>query len=92
MERGRIEEGMSIKEEIHRLVDELPESRLPALLRHIELVRMAETDPVVRALMNAPIDDEPYTDEERAEDAEAWQEYLRGEGRRLEDVKAELSQ
>ena len=81
---------MSIKEDIHRLVDEVPESALPEILRRLELLRLAETDPFVRALMNAPIDDEPYTDEERAEDEEARREYLRGEGRPWEEVRGDL--
>jgi hypothetical protein len=90
MERGRIEKRMSIREDIYQIVGELPESALPSLLRHVKMLQMAETDPFIRALMNAPIDDEPYTDEERAEDAEAWEEYRRGEGRPLKDIRAEL--
>jgi hypothetical protein len=81
---------MSIREDIYQIVDELPESALPALLQHLQLLRMAETDSLARALLNAPIDDEPYTDKERAEDAEARQEYLRGETRDWDDFQAEL--
>jgi hypothetical protein len=81
---------MSIKEDIYQIVDELPEGALPALLQHLKLLRMAETDPLARALLNAPIDDEPYTDEERAEDAEARRDYLRGETRDWDDFQAEL--
>jgi hypothetical protein len=81
---------MSIREDIYQIVGELPESALPPLLQHLQLLRMAETDPFARALLNAPMDDEPYTDEERAEDEEARQEYLRGETRDWDDFQAEL--
>ncbi len=81
---------MSIREDIYQIVDELPESALPSVLQHLQLLRMAETDSLARALLNAPIDDEPYTDEERAEDAEALQEYLRGETRDWDDFQAEF--
>jgi hypothetical protein len=81
---------MSIREDICQIVGELPESALPPLLQHLQLLRMAETDPFARALLHAPIDDEPYTDEERAEDEEARREYLRGETRDWDDFQAEL--
>jgi hypothetical protein len=90
MERGRIEECMSIREEIYQIVDELPESRLPALLRHLERLRAAEGDPFLAALMNAPIDDEPTTAEEDEGAAEARHELARGEGRPLRDIRDEL--
>jgi len=62
------------------------------LLRHLEMVRAAKRDPFLQELLNAPIDDEPYTPEEKAEDDEAWQAYLRGDGRDWEDVRAEITQ
>ncbi|HEY8293343.1 MAG TPA: hypothetical protein VIG44_12685 [Thermomicrobiales bacterium] len=83
---------MSIKEDVHRLVDELPDNELPAAQRLLESLLAKEHDPLVRHLMQSPIDDEPYTAEERAEDEEGWQEYLRGEGRDWEDVRAGLPQ
>jgi len=83
---------MSIKEDVHRLVDELPDDELPAARRLLESLRTKEHDPLIQHLMQAPIDDEPYTDEERAEDEGGWQEYLRGEGRDWKDVRAEIPQ
>jgi len=83
---------MSIKEDVYRIIDGLPESDLEKLLHHLERVQAAKNDPFLQALLNAPIDDEPYTPEEQAEDEEAWQEYLRGEGRNWKDVRAELPQ
>ncbi|MGI8856206.1 MAG: hypothetical protein ACR2JW_10675 [Thermomicrobiales bacterium] len=81
---------MSIKEDVHRIIDELPESDLEKVLRHLEMVRAAKRDPFLQALMDAPIDDEPSTPEEDAGAAEAWQEYQRGEARPWKEVRAEL--
>ena len=54
------------KEELHRLVDELPESELPAAQRFLRYLNEMARDPVLRALMEAPIDDEPLTEGEAA--------------------------
>jgi hypothetical protein len=89
MERGRIEEQMSIKEDIYRLVDRLPEEELPEARHYLESLLM-EHDPLLQVLKHAPIDDEPTTPEEDAGAAEAWEEYRRGEGRPLKDIRAEL--
>ena len=81
---------MSIKEDLHRLVDELPESMYISARRQLERLRNVDEDPYYVALMNLPIDDEPDTPEEAAYDEEGWQAYLRGEGRDWEDVKKDL--
>jgi len=81
---------MTIKEELHRLVDELPDSESHAAKRFLEYLRNMG-DPMMRALMEAPIDDEPTTAEEDKGAEEAWQEYLRGEARPWEDVRKELA-
>ncbi|MGI8689013.1 MAG: hypothetical protein ACR2M3_10575 [Thermomicrobiales bacterium] len=81
---------MSIKEDVHRLVDELPDDDLPAAQRLLEALRTKEHDPLMQHLMQAPIDDEPTTPEEDAGAAEARQELQRGEGRPLSEVCAEL--
>jgi hypothetical protein len=47
-------------------------------------------DPMVKSLMEAPYDDESMTAEEAEGADEAWQEYLRGEARPLEEVRKEL--
>ena len=80
---------MTIKEELHRLVDELPKKELPVAKRYLEYLRNMG-DPVLRALMEAPEDDEEETEEERALVQEARQEYLRGETRPWEEVRKEL--
>jgi len=80
---------MTIKEELHRLVDELPDSESHAAKRFLEYLRNMG-DPVLRALMEAPMDDEPTTPEEDKGAEEAWQEYLRGEAISAEEAKREL--
>lgn len=53
------------REELHRLVDELPEGELKAAHRYLELIREKAVDPVRWALKHADLDDEPETEEER---------------------------
>jgi hypothetical protein len=55
---------MSTRDSLHRLIDELPESELEAAARFLQDLH-ATTDPVLRALPDAPLDDEPETAEER---------------------------
>jgi hypothetical protein len=58
------------KQDLHRLVDSLPEESVEAaaaLLAHAG-------DPELAAMYALPHDDEPYTEEQRAEDAEAMRE------------------
>ena len=81
---------MTIKEDLHRLVDELPKKELPVAKRYLEYLRNMG-DPVLRAFMEAPEDDEPETKEERALVEEARQEYLRGEARPWEEIREELA-
>ena len=77
---------MTIKEDLHRLVDELPEKELPVAKRYLEYLRNMG-DPVLRSFMEAPEDDE----EETAMIEEARQEYLLGEARPWEEVREELA-
>ena len=77
---------MIIKEDLHRLVDELPKKELPVAKRYLEYLRNMG-DPVLRSFMEAPEDDE----EETAMIEEARQEYLRGEARPWEEVREELA-
>ena len=80
---------MTIKDELHRLVDELPRKELHGAKRFLEYLRNMG-DPLLRALMEAPEDDEPTTPEEDEGADEAWQEYLRGEGINMEEAKRDL--
>ena len=81
---------MTTKEKVHRVIDELPESELHTALRFLEYLRDVRGDPLLRALMEAPEDDEPLTPEEAQGVDEAWQEYLRGEAVSAEEAKREL--
>ena len=56
---------MTIKEDLHRLVDELPKKELPVAKRYLEYLRNMG-DPVLRSFMEAPEDDEEETEEETA--------------------------
>ena len=77
---------MTIKEDLHRLVDELQKKELPIAKRYLEYLRNMG-DPVLRSFMEAPEDDE----EETAMIEEARQEYRRGEARPWEEVREELA-
>ena len=81
---------MTIKDDLHRLVDTLPEQELHAALRYMEYLHDVGSDELVGALLEAPEDDEPITTEESEGADEAWQEYLRGEARPWEEVRKEL--
>jgi hypothetical protein len=75
---------MTTREALHRLVDELPDDALAAAERELASLR---DDPMLRALALAPVDDEPVTDEDRADLAAARAEYRRGETLSNEDVR-----
>jgi len=69
---------MTDKTTLHQLIEELPESEWLAAERFLAYLRdMA--DPVRRALLTAPWDDEPKTDEERQAVQEAREELARGD-------------
>jgi hypothetical protein len=50
------------RHELHTLVDHIPESDVPAARK----ILRALADPVELAILTAPLDDEPDTEEERA--------------------------
>jgi len=82
---------VATRDEVHRLVEELPEEELHTAKRFLEFLRDRGGDPLLRTLAEAPEDDEPETEEECRAAEEAWAEYLRGEARPLEDVREELA-
>lgn len=81
---------MSTKNRLHQLVDELPESEVPAAERFLEYLRDRGLEPLVRALLSAPEDDEPETPEEAAAVQIAREQVDRGETVPWEDVKRRL--
>ena len=64
------------REHAHELIDRLPEAQLNGLVRFLETI----VDPAMTALHNAPIDDEPESDEEKSAVGEAheWLKSNRG--------------
>jgi len=79
---------MSYRATLHRLVDSLSERDLPTVGQ--VLASFATTDPVERALLLAPLDDEPDTDDEDHGLTEAREELARGEGVSTEELEREL--
>ena len=63
------------RQHAHQLIDRMPETQLTGLVQFLETI----VDPVAAALRNAPLDEEPETEEEKAAVAEARQ-WLRNNG------------
>jgi len=53
---------MKAREDLHQIVDALPENELPTAQRVLEALRVTG-DPVLRALFSAPVDDESDEDD-----------------------------
>jgi hypothetical protein len=77
---------MTTKDALYRLIDAIPEHDRDAARSALE----ALADPVLLALANAPLDDEPETDEEREAVAEGRAALARGESVSLEEVRRQL--
>jgi hypothetical protein len=80
---------MTTKETLHKLVDFLPESEWEEIRQMLE-ERLAKHDPVLRAFLTAPEDDEPETEEERAAVEEAYEDLKAGRVVPWKEVKREL--
>ena len=74
------------KQQAHELIERLPPAQLTAVVGLLE----AMLDPVSRAITNAPLDDEPESDEERRAVAEAKEWLQRHPGIPFEEVLADL--
>lgn len=68
---------MTTKDRLHALVDQLPESEQHVAERFLEYLR-ASSSPLARALRNAPLDDEPLSEDERKALDEAWEDIRAG--------------
>jgi len=77
------------KQHAHELIERLPASQLPTVVRFIEFMLL---DPVARAAATAAPDDEPVTEQDRAcfEAGQAWFAQRGGSGIPMEDVLAEF--
>ena len=80
---------MTVREALHRIVDDLPDSELPAARRVLGALR-ATADPVLQALLSAPADDEPDDYDFDGGLTEARREARQGLGISHEDAKREL--
>lgn len=78
------------KEVLHKLVDDLPEEEVSIAERFLRFLKDLGSDPVLRALKNAPEDDEPETSEEAEMVKEARDAYNRGEVLTDEQIDKEL--
>jgi hypothetical protein len=69
---------MSNREQARQLIDRLPDPQLAALVGLLETI----VDPVAAAVRNAPLDDEPESEEEKQAVAEArdWLDRRGGKG------------
>ena len=77
---------MTTRESLYRLVDSIPSTHLDDARKLLEPL----ADPVLAALANAPYDDEPETDEERAAVAEGRAALDAGDFVSMEEVRREL--
>jgi hypothetical protein len=75
------------KRELHQLIDQLPTEQVIAALRYMHYLC---ADPVLLSLLNAPAEDERYTEEQRERDAEAEASIGRGEGVSHEEMLREF--
>lgn len=69
---------MTKRERLHALVDDIPDSEVHAALRYLEYLRSIEEDSFLKALREAPPDDEPVTEEDWAALEEAWEDVRQG--------------
>lgn len=76
------------KQQAHELIDRLPATQLVAVVGLLE----AMLDPVSHAIVNAPVDDEPESEQERQAVAESksWFERHGGQGISHEEVLADF--
>lgn len=74
------------RQHAHELIDRIPETQLSALVGLLETI----VDPVAVALRDAPIDDEPLTEEEERAVKESREWFKHNPGIPFEQVVAEL--
>lgn len=74
---------------LKELIDELPEGDLHAVKRYIQFLHYLD-DPVAVSLAEAPLDDEPLTDEDIAALEEAREEMKAGKLTPHDEVMREL--
>ena len=83
----RMADVNSGREHLHELVEKLPPEQIFAALQFLNFLC---ADAVWLSLLNAPADDEPYSDEQRERDADAEASIRRGEGISHEEILREF--
>jgi len=78
---------MATKDTLHRLIDDLPDSLVDEAARRLTQL---QDDPILRAFLEAPEDDEPLTPEEIAAVEEGEAEMARGETIPWDEAMARL--
>jgi hypothetical protein len=74
------------RQHAHELIDRMPETQLSALVGLLETI----VDPVAVALRDAPLDDEPMTEEDERAVKESREWFKHNPGIPFEQVVAEL--
>jgi predicted transcriptional regulator len=69
---------MHAKDELHGLVDQLPETAMDSARDFLEYLRDRQGDPVLRALRAAPVDDEELSQEDLSDLEEALKDLAAG--------------
>jgi hypothetical protein len=77
------------REAIHHLVDELPKDELADARLYLQYL-CSGRDPLIKKLLDAPYDDEPETEEERAAVAEALEDLKAGRTIPMEEIRREF--
>jgi hypothetical protein len=70
---------MEERHALHALLDELPDDELVAAKRYLQYLRFRSKDSLRALLEEAPLDDEPVTEEDLAAVQEGFAEKARGE-------------
>ena len=81
---------MTVRDEIHLLIDALPENELQTVRQYLRSLAGGGDDPLGRFLATAPEDDEPSTPEQDRVAEEAREALARGERISAEEVKRTL--
>lgn len=81
---------MTTRDELYQMIDNLSESDLPVALSLLQGLRRGEGDPLLRALLLAPLDDEEETEEERAAVEEGKEDIRQGRVVSHEEIKREF--
>ena len=81
---------MATKDELHKLIDDLPEDEIQAATLYLQHLRN-RNDPVLAALLNAPEDDEPETACERKAVAEGMADLKAGHFVSADEILDDIS-